>query len=71
MFLIFAGSHDAGGTLGGWQDYQGRADTFDDALAAVSDIQEKHSWAEWWHIVDVEAGKIAATDNEYIFLDYV
>lgn len=71
MFLIFAGSYDEGASLGGWLDYQGRAETFDDALAAVSHIQEQNSWVEWWHIVDVEAGKIAATNNEYIFLDYV
>ena len=71
MFLIFAGSYDDGGNLGGWLDYQGRADTLDDALAAVRCIEAQHSWVEWWHIVDVEAGKITATNNEYIFLDFV
>jgi hypothetical protein len=71
MFLIFAGSHDEGGTLGGWLDYQGRAYSFDDALAAAAYIQEKNDWVEWWHIVDVATLSVIASNNEYIFLDFV
>jgi mono/diheme cytochrome c family protein len=71
MFLVFAGAHGVGGQLGGWNDFQAKADTLDDAAAAVRDLQENNWWAEWWHIVDVNAGRVVMSSESHILLDYV
>jgi hypothetical protein len=52
-FLVFVG-HDAH-PGGGWNDFIGSADTFDDAVAAAKAVDY-----EWFQVVDVESGLLVA-----------
>ena len=70
MYLIFAGLHGSGGPLGGWNDFQAKANSIDDAMAAARDLQDNNWWAEWWHIVDVATMQVVMSST-HILLDYV
>ncbi len=58
-YALFAG--DQYYPAGGWQDYKGSYDSLTQALKAAAgdtrntDLQGK--W-DWWHIVDLETGKM-------------
>jgi hypothetical protein len=44
MFLVFAG--DTYYPKGGWEDYKGKAETMEDALLLIAQIN-----CDWWQIV--------------------
>lgn len=55
MFLLFAGYNFY--PCGGWDDYQGKYDSLDNALEAAA----LGKW-DWWHVV--AEGRIIRTSHE-------
>lgn len=59
MYLLFSGEHYY--PSGGWQDFDGRYSTLNDAHKEAKKINGR-----WWHIVSEEYWKIVCTNEDPI-----
>ena len=67
-YLAFAG--DTYYPSGGWGDYMGDADTFDDAKAVVDERRQRVPYGtDWAHVVDSVAGEEVAWWSHSGWLD--
>lgn len=60
-FLVFAGYNYYPG--GGFNDYRGTADTFDESKDILKSYFQNESWGTWGQIVDIVTGE--KTDFNY------
>ncbi len=56
-FLVFAGSNYY--PVGGWEDRQGSFNSLAEAIASAKMVA-KREFDGWWHVVDIQEGKIVA-----------